>query len=366
MFDKFQFLRSLILSYKTTRKIVVLESDDWGSERIPNSEVRNNLLRAGVNMEGNPHSRYDTLERIDDLYRIEELLINIFNKYNIKVKLTFNFNTANPDFDLIKQNGFEKYFYKTFDQTYLSRDENSSVLNKILSLIDNGFIVPQYHGREHINVNYWLDALRSGNSFFLHAFDQGTYAIDLVNGNRNRKNLMASLEYENNVHERFVKSSIRDGHDIFYRIFGFSSKTFVAPRYVWDASIENCLSELGFTHIQTSMYQLERKNSTYMKRFHYSGQQSSNKELKYLTRNVYFEPAYGSIDWLNNALEKVNLAFTFHTPAIISMHRINFVGGIRQDIRDKNLMEFKILLETLIRKYPNIEFLSSNELSEIV
>lgn len=43
MIGKFQFLRSLVLSKKVNKKIIVIESDDWGSERIPNSEVREEL-----------------------------------------------------------------------------------------------------------------------------------------------------------------------------------------------------------------------------------------------------------------------------------------------------------------------------------
>jgi hypothetical protein len=51
MIGKFQFLRSLVLSKKVNKKIIVIESDDWGSERIPNSEVREELATLGIDME---------------------------------------------------------------------------------------------------------------------------------------------------------------------------------------------------------------------------------------------------------------------------------------------------------------------------
>ncbi|HMN33739.1 MAG TPA: hypothetical protein PKA54_10230, partial [Chitinophagaceae bacterium] len=60
MIDKLQFLRSLILSKKTNRKILVIESDDWGSERIPNKVSRELLQKKGIDMISNPHSLYDT------------------------------------------------------------------------------------------------------------------------------------------------------------------------------------------------------------------------------------------------------------------------------------------------------------------
>ena len=61
MRGKIDFLLSQLRSWKTSRQIVVIESDDWGSERIPNNDVRNTLKSNGINMDSNPHAKYDTL-----------------------------------------------------------------------------------------------------------------------------------------------------------------------------------------------------------------------------------------------------------------------------------------------------------------
>ncbi|MDN4166616.1 hypothetical protein QWY31_13990 [Cytophagales bacterium LB-30] len=364
--SKLSYLYSLFIGSKTSRKIIVIESDDWGSERIPNVNVKDCLKEKGIDMYSNPHSKYDTLERLDDLLVLGELLKGIENQFEKKVKITTNFISANPDFGKIKANHFKSFYYESFNITYRNRDGNTRVLEEINGLINRGYIKPQYHGREHINAILWLKELENGNSAFLEAFNLNTYAIDASNGKSSRKNLMAALEYEDLVHMKFILNSIESGHEIFKSIFGFPSKTFIAPRYVWNPDLEYTFAKCGFTHLQTALFQQSPNQKDYTSIFHYTGQKSRNANIYYMARNVYFEPAYGKIDWVNNALQKIDLAFKFKTPAIISMHRINFVGGLDSKARDFHLEQFLILLKSIILKYPEVEFMTSDELAEIL
>ena len=140
MRGKIDFLLSQLRSWKTSRQIVVIESDDWGSERIPNNDVRNTLKSNGINMDSNPHAKYDTLERFDDLEVLENILQDLYKGYQKKVKITANFITANPDFDAIKATDFTKYFYEPFTDTYQKRDGHTKVINYIHTLVQNKFM----------------------------------------------------------------------------------------------------------------------------------------------------------------------------------------------------------------------------------
>jgi hypothetical protein len=61
-------------------------------------------------------------------------------------------------------------------------------------------------------------------------------------------------------------------------------------------------------------------------------------------------------------LKKAKMAFWFNKPLIISMHRINFVGGLSETNRTQNLKQLEELLTQLIIKYPKIQFINSDQL----
>lgn len=365
MKGKLDFFWSQLRSWKTSRQIIVIESDDWGSERIPSEKIRNKLLSCGVDLYSNPHSKFDTLERLEDLEILERILEDLYERFQKKVIVTANFITANPDFSKIQESNFENYFFEHFTETYKNRDGSDNVINKIKILLGKGFIQSQFHGREHINVSYWLEELRRQNKTFLSAFNLGCYAIDAPSSKKS-KNLMAALEFENDEQFNFIKESIIEGHTIFKNIFGFPADTFIAPRYVWDENLNHVFIKENFKGLQSSLYQHSTNSDLGKKYLHYTGQKNKTKPLKYSVRNVFFEPAYGGSEWVNIALKKIDLAFCFKNPAIITMHRINFVGGLDPFQRDKNLIQFKNLIEKIIIKYPKVEFLSTDELIKLI
>ena len=60
--------------WRTNRKIVVIESDDWGSIRMPSKDVYNKCLKAGYPVNLNPYEKYDSLASKDDLEILFDLL----------------------------------------------------------------------------------------------------------------------------------------------------------------------------------------------------------------------------------------------------------------------------------------------------
>ena len=53
--------------WRTDREIVVIESDDWGSIRMPSKRVYDELLSKGFPVDILPYLRYDSLESNIDL-----------------------------------------------------------------------------------------------------------------------------------------------------------------------------------------------------------------------------------------------------------------------------------------------------------
>lgn len=364
---KFHHLQSLAFSSHFSKQYVVIESDDWGSERIPNNFVRTELEKSGIDVNSNPHAKYDSLEKLEDLELLEEIFTEIEQLYGKKVKMTTNFICANPDFEKIRDSGFEEYFYECFRKTYHNRDGNDKVWLKINSLVENGYFCPQFHGREHINVCRWLDELQSGNKHFLKAFELGCYAIDVPSNHQHRKNLMAAFEYNGLKEQKFIESSIMDGLEIFKNSFGFPSKTIVPPRYVWHPQLENIFKLNGINHIQTALYQKIPSKNRYENAKHYTGQINTSTGIMYLTRNAHFEPAYGNLNsCVDKTMNMIKWAFRFKTPAIISTHRVNFSGNLDPKQRVIHLKLFKALLINIIHHSPNVEFITSVELANLI
>ncbi len=367
IFGKIKFLQSLLQAAKTSRKIVIIESDDWGSERIPNLTVRNELAKAGIDVNSNPHSKFDTLERLEDLEALEKVLLQIETEFGKKVLITTNFITSNPDYSKIEKDNFSGYSYEPFWETYKRRDGDNRVFNKLKNLIGSGYLQPQFHGREHINAQFWLQELQAKNSLFLKAFDLRCYGIDAASKEGHRKNLMAAFEYENDSQKAFVSMSIKEGMQLFEEAFGFRSTTIIAPRYVWNSDLEDDFKNNGVRYIQTTFFQQEPAKGGYLNKYHFTGQTNKKSGLGYLVRNTFFEPAYpDQNNWVNQTFNKVKLAFKFNTAATISMHRINFVGGLDTAERDKNLQKFKELINQIITAYPDVEFLSSDQLGILI
>jgi hypothetical protein len=87
--------------------------------------------------------------------------------------------------------------------------------------------------------------------------------------------------------------------------------------------------------------------------------------LTYLMRNCYFEPSQNSGD-AEDCMNRIRIAFRWHKPAIICMHRLNVIGFIDERNRRENLKSLKWLLKQILKEYPDTEFMSSDELGRTI
>ena len=87
----------------------------------------------------------------------------------------------------------------------------------------------------------------------------------------------------------------------------------------------------------------------------------------YLIRNAFFEPATRlNINWQKKIFNEIKAAFLVGAPVILSSHRVNFMGGLDEKNRERNLKLFGEILSSLVEKYPDIEFVSTEELSNYI
>lgn len=353
------------IGWKTNRKIIVIESDDWGSIRTPSIKLKNVL---NSDLSSNPYFLYDTLASQIDLENIFEIQLKFKDIQGNPPIITTNTVVANPDFDRIKKHNFETYYYEPFVETLKRYYPNQNVWSTWKTGLKTKLFFPQFHGREHINVPLWLKLLREKNTELLKAFDLGCWWASTYN--ESQLSLQASYDSVNKSDINFHSIAIKEGLHLFENIFGFASQSFIANNYIWSPELDKITSKGGVKYIQGMKYQKLPSFGYNGKRKmirHYLGDKNRYGQY-YLIRNSVFEPSLKPINYDNvgECLNDIQNAFMWRKPAIITTHRLNFVGALDYRNRDRNLTQFETLLKEITKRWTDIEFMTSADLGSII
>jgi hypothetical protein len=370
MIQKFRLAltRNIInsLGFKTNRKIVVFESDDWGSIRIPSLGIQKILVEKRIISLDDAFSKYDALESETDLNELFNVLLAYKDKNGRPPQITANCVVANPNFERIKAFNFNEYFYEDITQTFARYPEHSRSFSLWHKGISENVFFPQYHGREHLNVDLWLKRLQAKDPIFIEAFNYQVFAANPNVIFAKGDNIMAALDYNTEIEKKNKVAVLSDGYKLFSSLMGYNSKSFIAPCYIWDSNLEEELHKMGVRYIQGSKFQnIPNLNlNHYTKKFHYTSQRNKFGQ-NYFVRNALFEPALNSrLDWVAECLKSINNAFMWKRPAIVGTHRLNFIGYLHPKNREDNLRMFNTLLDEITKKWPDVEFLNSSELGD--
>lgn len=340
-------------------KVIVFESDDWGSIRISSKEDQEYLYSFGIDFNEDQYTMYDGLETNEDIDILCETLLRFKNSDGYHPKFTLNTVCANPDFNKIAASNFSTYFYEPITKTYSNYSNSDKVLEKINLGINEKIVYPQFHSREHVNVDLWLSLLNSKDRYFSEAFKRGIFALGSKYTSEYGKHIAATYDTSN---VEYVKSSILSGSELFFEIFGYKSITYIPNNYVWNPDWDHFLIDAGILHIQGMKYLLLSKEKVNQKRKIlrlYNGKMNKLGQT-YSVRNCTFEPLSCSYS-LDKTLFEIKSSFLFNKPAIISTHRANFTSRLGPRSRDKSIKELSSLIKYILKKWPNVKFLSSND-----
>jgi hypothetical protein len=65
-------------------------------------------------------------------------------------------------------------------------------------------------------------------------------------------------------------------------------------------------------------------------------------------------------------MARIQVAFLYNKPAVISSHRVNYVGYIDSKNRDIGLGQLKKLLERVVERWPDVNFISTDQLKNYI
>ena len=354
------------LGWSSTHPVVVIESDDWGMVRMASKPAQERLRDKGYPVDQCPYNRFDGPESVEDLTALSETLSAYSGADGSPAVMTVNIIMANPDFERIRESGFSCYHYVTLEQG-LKDSGREDVLDAYRAAIEQGVLWPQLHGREHIAVSRWMTALRENMPGFRDAFDEGMSSVPTdptMSSHRDCLDWLGSAPGDQGFDH--LAGSIRDAQHLFEACWGRPSESFMAPCYTWHPQLESVCAEVGIQYGQGSRVQRvppPGQTGAIKRRRHFTGQKNAHGQ-RYLVRNVDLEPsAHGDAEQcLAKALEQTEAALRHRTPAIVSSHRLNYIGSLEPDNRDRGLDVLNRYLAAVIARWPDVVFMSSNAL----
>ena len=358
-----------IPGWHTKRHLVVIESDDWGSIRMPSREVYDEFLRRGIRVDRDPYCRYDRLESREDMSRLFEVLESVKDSRGRPAVITANTLTANPVFDKIEASGFKHYYYEPFAETYRRDPSFEGTWEMWQQGMAAGVLRPQFHGREHLNVKKWLHVLQGGESVTMQAFRLGTFGLTQWVDSSIKEYYMGAFNSGLDEDIAYYEELLTEGLDMFEQAFGFRSESFIATTYEWSPKIEPCLVQHGVKYIQSTVFQkIPLDNDTTVKYARHCFQGSKSRSgLVRLMRNCFFEPSTKRhFDFVDDCLHRIEIAFRWGKAANICSHRVNFIGSIHPENTDRTLPELRRLLQEIVKRWPDVEFISSDQLGHII
>lgn len=369
--NKNTLLRNLrnIPGWRTKRKIVVFDSDDWGSIRMPSRAVYERLLKRGLNLNGGDglrYSLYDTIASKSDLEFLFETLGSFRDINNSFAVFTANSIVANPDFDKIKEDNFQKYYYEPVTETIKRYYGDYNIFSLWKEGINSQVFVPQLHGREHLNVTVWMNALRNNDKETLEAFNEGVWAFMPKYYSGTDVEYEAAFQLTEYSEIDSLKTIIEEGVSLFEKLFGYVPKYFVPPNGRIINKLNFTCFKHGIKYRSNSILQREVVEGGKIKKsIHWLGQKDKSG-ICYIIRNSVFEPGKPGIDWVDRCLNDIKVAFKYGKPAVISTHRVNYIGVHDVKNRDNGLKELHRLLSSILKAWPDVEFMSSDQLGDLI
>jgi len=345
---------------------VVFESDDWGSSRIHSRKALQKLEKKGL-FTDDPFLQRDGLASEKDLSDLFGILSSHKDREGHHPVITANANMANPDYEKIRASDFAEYVPEPVAVTM----ERAGLGKAALELWREGnrrrIFCAQYHGREHLNVQFWMSALRAGHRETMWAFDQQSFGIFTETPHARSGHYLAAFDFADpqQLPQHFL--ILEDGLRLFRETMGYRPESFIAPQYVWHQEHERFLKDNGILVIQGHRNQLSPGNTGagYKKRFHFTGQRSSFGQV-YVSRNCFFEPCFSSQDWTDSCLREMDTAFRLRKPAVIGTHRVNYVSGRGVNSPGNHLKALDALLKRILNRWPDVRFTTTDRLGRMI
>src|ERR1700722_6243368 len=337
------------------RPIVVLQSDDWGRAGLRDREGFEQLTAAGLVLGERPYDYY-TLETAEDLAALRAVLRGPPDSPGRSPSLEMNFGAANLNLEKTSREGFRQIHLLPLAESLPAGWNRPGLLQAYREGIQEGLFYPALHGTTHFcraAVERYLTDSGERGSLLRTLWKAGTPYIHW-------RMPWIGYEYwdpEASPDDRFLpRETQRDliGKAVgdFAKLFSTLPRSACAPGYRANYDTHRAWEQIGIRVAQNGL------GAAIPPHFDQHG-------LLQLYRTVEFEPAVNPEFSLDACIRSAEACFERKVPAIASVHSINFHSSVR-DFRSRTLELLDGFLAALRRTHPDLLYLHSEELYEVV
>ena len=354
--------------WRTQRKLVAFTVDDYANVRVDSREALARLKGAGLDL-SSPFDHLDTVETRQDLEALFEVLDSVRDARGRPAIFTAYAMSANPDFGRMLGNG-AKYNYETVSDTF-SRlsSEQAAAYDGAWALwqegMAKGLIQPQFHGREHLNIDLFEHKLREKSPDVMANLVNKSLAGITDDPAMHGVGFTHAFGLNDRAQLARHREILRDGLELFEKVWGFRSITFTPPAQKLHPSLFAVAEESGVVSIDKPLRCVRAMgDGTQRREINRSGRQRGQDHVT-VVRNVVFEPNKDmGFDPVERAMQQISAAFRWRKPAIVSSHRVNYCGHIDESNRQRGLDALGTLLQKITQRWPEVEFISVDQLVE--
>ncbi len=354
--------------WRTRRRLLAFAVDDYANVRVDSREALGRLSGAGLDL-SSPFDHLDTVETRQDLEALFEVLDSVRDGCGRPAIFTAYAMSANPDFGCILENAW-KYHYETVGETFLRlSSEQSAAYDGTWALwqegMARGLIQPQFHGREHLNIDLFEHKLREKSPDVMANLENRSLAGITDDPAMPGVGFTHAFDLNDQSQVDRHREILRDGLELFEKVWGFRSITFTPPAQKLHPSLFAVAEAGGVVSIDKPLRCVRAMgDGTEQREINRSGRQRGQDHVT-VVRNVVFEPNKDmGFDPVERAMQQINAAFRWRKPAIVSSHRVNYCGHIEESNRKRGLDALAILLQRITQRWPDVEFISVDQLVE--
>lgn len=311
--------------------VVIIESDDWGP---------------------------GTDKQVIRLQEISTMLSRYQDTTGRHPVITIGVVLGVPDVAAIHQGGSAHY-----QRVTLADSRYSGLLAVLQDSVCQDVLALQLHGMEH----FWPSAfmrLAQQDSEVRRWLEQGDEAeTETLPPSVQSRWVDGSTLPSSPLELSAIQAAAREEMTAFGEIFGNLPTVAVPPTFIWTAEVERAWAADGVQFVVTPGRRYTARNAqgqpADVDRQIFNGE-IGDGGVRYLVRDIYFEPTLDH--QAEQALTEIKQRYRLGRPALLETHRFNFLGD--ELAHRHSLQELERLLDSVLREWPNVRFMSTKELGE--